>query len=228
MGRIQVSAFVLLAVLGSIVACSSDEGSSSGAAQAGGASGSEPGGTGGTATGGTGGSAIGGTGGVVTGGTGGAPTGGTGGVATGGTGGVVTGGTGGAPTGGTGGVATGGTGGAAVVSIDCTPSLGGPALTCTGGDLCCAVVGGGTSCAAQCTAGVPVACDGPEDCGGHPCCYAGYQIGTYCATGTECNAGDDPTCQEFSECPTGQYFCCIDVPAGSIRLLACASMGSCM
>lgn len=45
-------------------------------------------------------------------------------------------------------------------------------MSCGAGSVCCVVAAmGGLACMASCPdGGVPITCDGPEDCGGNPCC----------------------------------------------------------
>jgi hypothetical protein len=72
-----------------------------------------------------------------------------------------------------------------------------------GSDYCFAVAGG------TCEGGVPIACDGPEDCsGGNVCCYDS-STGSSCAPPVECasgssaimcHLGDDSPCGAGSHC----------------------------
>ena len=158
------------------------------------------------------------------------PTGGTGGVSDGGTGGVTDGTGGDLTTGGTGGTSTGGstTGGAAGMTreVDCSYASSGD-LTCTGDDVCCAIQSGSNYCDTYCVEGVPMVCDGPEDCAGRPCCFGGQQLGTYCAPGPACDADGDPMCRTFDDCDSS-YLCCTRTALGGVDVRFCAdSIGSC-
>ena len=200
-----------------------------------GVAGDPAGGSGGVATGG--GVAVGGGGGEPVGGVpaaGGEPQGGQGGDPSHETGGSPDATTGGSGTGGfgggsggtsAGGSAAGGTGGS-TREVDCSDS-GAADLVCGGDDVCCAVPSETNYCATQCDLGIPLACDGPEDCGGRPCCLGGSQTGLYCATGPECDEDDGPLCEVYADCGDS-YLCCTSTALGGVYISFCAvSLGSC-
>jgi hypothetical protein len=108
---------------------------------------------------------------------------------------------------------------------DCAGSAGGPGVACGGGTTCdspqvCCLDFSGGSCtaAASCTAGIPLSCDGPEDCrtdGGTEVCCANINVsGSFsgaavCVTDGSCT----PTgvggilCHTNADCPTATPTC---------------------
>jgi hypothetical protein len=110
-------------------------------------------------------------------------------------------------------------------SCNSTPTEGVPcgSTTCNLGDACCMTMSGGTcGTAASCTAGIPLLCDGPEDCQqdggtGQVCCVdviysGGISGGSSCVTtcqpagifgGVMCHSNDD--CQSPKTCKTVGY-----------------------
>jgi hypothetical protein len=96
-------------------------------------------------------------------------------------------------------------------------------VTC--GDMSCGVAAGQVCCVggdpgsldiscttSGCDGAVIWACDGPEDCGDHPCCHAtspaSGQVVTTCAAGASCPAGTDVVCHADGDCPTATPRCC--------------------
>lgn len=108
---------------------------------------------------------------------------------------------------------------------DCVsgPTTGVPcgSTSCTGGDACCMTFSGGTcGLPATCTQGLPLRCDGPEECQtGEVCCAtviydgSGLSGGSICGTtcdttgsllgGVMCHSNDD--CQSPKTCKTAGY-----------------------
>lgn len=115
-------------------------------------------------------------------------------------------------TGGAGGAGGAGTGGGTVTC--------GPNLACTGGDQCCIPLSGSDppSCAADCPSGTsPASCDGPEDCGGGPCC-GNVAHGYKCAVGDACSPGESQRCHNQLDCNGGA---CVSATFGSTPVDAC-------
>jgi hypothetical protein len=93
----------------------------------------------------------------------------------------------------------------------------GDTAPCTTSQECCVTGAGGHvqfSCVPLGTCqGAAVACDGPEDCSGHPCCGTlnGPASGAACATGDTCEQSSFTLCHNSVDCPTpetGSPTCC--------------------
>jgi hypothetical protein len=101
-----------------------------------------------------------------------------------------------------------------------TPGVPCGSATCYSPQVCC-VGATSSSCTAanSCTAGLPVRCDGPEDCGGGtPVCCGQLSSGTSCVATGSCSSGmsGGVVCHVTADCPSGQT--CSDVPYANLRV----------
>ena len=96
----------------------------------------------------------------------------------------------------------------------------GPSLACSGNEVCCLPLDGSTqpTCATSCPSGTStIECDGPEDCGGAPCCgstTSGYQ----CGVGDACSPGVSQRCHNQNDCAGGT---CAPATFGTTPLDSC-------
>jgi hypothetical protein len=106
------------------------------------------------------------------------------------------------------------------------PTVGVPCAntTCNSPEVCCVVVGGQSCTAADaCTSGLPLACDGPEDCSGDtPVCCGTVSLqggGTQCVADGSCQSGTltgGVVCHSDSDCQSGQT--CTALTMTSVRV----------
>jgi hypothetical protein len=82
-------------------------------------------------------------------------------------------------------------------------------LTCDAtSQVCCSTSATAHSCgAAPCPSGWTRRCDGPEDCGGLPCCGGDYPWTSYCVGSASCGSLDQ-FCHTQTDCPTARPYCC--------------------
>lgn len=91
--------------------------------------------------------------------------------------------------------------------------------TCLDGNLCCvefASISPTTTCESACPNGMPVRCDGPEDCsGGRRCCYENGVTGGSGPAKIDCEdqcLNKEIACGGPESCPSGQSCCGQPVP----------------
>jgi hypothetical protein len=94
------------------------------------------------------------------------------------------------------------------------------AAVCYSPQICCQSYSGGTcTLPSACTQGLPVACDGPEDCGGTtPVCCGQLTSGTSCVGSGSCSSGmtGGVVCHTTADCPSGQT--CTDLSTFDVRV----------
>jgi hypothetical protein len=79
------------------------------------------------------------------------------------------------------------------------------------GEVCCSQGSHGANCSGSgCAAASTVlACDGPEDCGGHACCTDDSFFHVACSAATDCPRPYLPRlCHSGADCPTATPMCC--------------------
>ena len=113
--------------------------------------------------------------------------------------------------------------------VDCSYT-GGERVICQIPSTCCITTATNHYCAdGTCPAQeTELACDGPEDCGGRPCCIgAGGDLNAECAAGSTCS-NDQPTCKSSAECPSAKP-CCYPLEADAYFLAFCTALeGGCV
>jgi hypothetical protein len=94
----------------------------------------------------------------------------------------------------------------------------GPGDCLIGGDQVCCLDNALRYCApaSACSTGIPVYCDGPEDCPGAVCCQPPAMTAIVCIT--QCNG--TVLCHSDGDCPSAQPRCCPDRVQG---FAACAT-----
>jgi len=118
----------------------------------------------------------------------------------------------------------GGAGGTVPDGIVCGASICDP-----GSEVCCTSASNTMDkmCASSCPAqSYTRSCDGPEDCGGAPCCGGTVSNNipwiASCGVGTTCVPMQH--CHSAADCPTSRPYCClapaVDIPACNSTLAA--------
>jgi hypothetical protein len=117
---------------------------------------------------------------------------------------------------------TSGMSGGSAGVIDCSDTDRGQALSCSNGQMCCAVVDAGNFCAADCGDEVAFECDGAEDCAGNACCTGipGPGAGTACSDASTCDPGGQPVCTTSETCPD-EVPCCLAATINGRRTTLC-------
>jgi|SRR5215831_13134136 len=108
------------------------------------------------------------------------------------------------------------------------------------GASCCRVPGAPTFCcflvdslcSDSCQPGSDFyACDGPDDCGGSPCCGVIANLGTHsqCRAGaTACMPGESQLCHSAADCPASASHCCLWLRSPSPPAPPQIELGSCV